>query len=202
LRGESPQAQEIQAERALHHVHDVALDGERQGTPPDPRPEGTAGMIFSELRARGWECGCYAACMCALVLLLATGVQTLRLHYVEGRNTKLAQVLGHATADAQIAARKAEAEKAQAIATIADKYEQDKRDADEAQKRLVADLRAGNVRLQNRWRGCVSDIAATAAERDAAAADRDASAARVVRAARDADDQIRALQAIVKADRK
>ena len=96
----------------------------------------------------------------------------------------------------------AEAEKAQAIAAIADKYEQDKRESDEAQKRLVADLRAGAVKLQNRWRGCVSDVAATAAERDAAAADRDASAARVVRAARDADDQIRALQEIVKADRK
>ena len=148
----------------------------------------------------GWRATALAAL--ALILLATTTVQTLRLHYVEGRNTKLAQALGQATADAQIAARKAEAEKAQAIATIADKYEQDKREADEAQKRLVGDLRAGAVKLQNRWRGCVSDVAATAAERDAATADRDASAARVVRAARDADDQIRALQAIVKADRK
>lgn len=148
----------------------------------------------------GWRATAFA--LLALILLAATGVQTLRLYYVEGRNTKLAQALGKATADAEIAARKAEAEKAQAIAAIADRYEQDKREADEAQKRLVADLRAGNVRLQNRWRGCVSDVAATAAERDAATADRDASAARVVRAARDADDQIRALQEIVKADRK
>ena len=99
-------------------------------------------------------------------------------------------------------ARDAEHAKAEQIAAIANQYEQDKRDADEAQKHLVGDLRAGAVKLQDRWRGCVSDAAATAAERDAAAADRDASAARVVRAARDADDQIRALQAIVKADRK
>jgi len=148
----------------------------------------------------GWRATAFAGL--ALILLAATGVQTARLHYQEGRNAKLAAALGKAQADAQIAARKAEAEKAQAIATIADKYEQDKRESDEAQKRLVADLRAGAVKLQNRWRGCVSDVAATAAERDAAAADRDASAARVVRAARDADDQIRALQAIVKADRK
>ena len=159
-------------------------------------------MIFSELRAQGWKYGCYVALLATVVALAATGVQTMRLHYVEGRNAVLAQALGKATADAQIAARKAEAEKAQAIAAIADKYEQDKRDADEAQKRLVGDLRAGAVKLQDRWRGCVSDAAATAAERDAAAADRDASAARVVRAARDADDQIRALQEIVKADRK
>lgn len=148
----------------------------------------------------GWRATAFAGL--ALILLAATGVQTARLHYQEGRNANLAAALGKAQADAQIAARKAEAEKAQAIATIADKYEQDKRDADEAQKRLVGDLRAGAVKLQDRWRGCVSDAAATAAERDAAAADRDASAARVVRAARDADDQIRALQAIVKADRK
>ena len=107
-----------------------------------------------------------------------------------------------ARAAALTLARNAEHAKAEQIAAIADKYEQDKREADEAQKRLVGDLRAGAVKLQNRWRGCVSDVAATAAERDAATADRDASAARVVRAARDADDQIRALQEIVKADRK
>ena len=148
--------------------------------------------------------GIRATVFALLAALFLTGgiVQTFRLHYVEGRNDKLAQALGKAQADAQIAARKAEAEKAQAIAAIADRYEQDKREADEAQKRLVADLRAGAVRLQDRWRGCVSDVAATAAERDAAAADREASATRVVRAARDADDQIRALQDIVKADRK
>lgn len=148
----------------------------------------------------GWRASAFA--LAALVLLLATGVQTLRLNYVEGRNERLAQALGQATADAQIAARKAEAEKAQAIATIAGKYEQDKREADEAQKRLVADLRAGNLRLQNRWRGCVSDVAATAAERDAATADREQGAADIVRAAAEADATIRALQEIVKADRK
>ena len=148
----------------------------------------------------GWRATVFA--LATVVALTATGVQTARLHYQEDRNAKLAAALGKAQADAQVAARKAEAEKAQAIAAIADRYEQDKREADEAQKRLVADLRAGNVRLQDRWRGCVSGIAATAAERDAAAADREASAARIVRAARDADDQIRALQDIVKADRK
>ena len=159
-------------------------------------------MIFSELRAQGWKYGCYVALLATVVALAATGVQTMRLHYVEGRNAVLAQALGKATADAQIAARKAEAEKAQAIAAIADKYEQDKRDADEAQKRLVGDLRAGAVKLQNRWRGCVSDAAATAAERDAAADDRTESAGRIVRVAAEADATIRALQEIVKADRK
>jgi hypothetical protein len=148
----------------------------------------------------GWRASAFA--LAALILMLATGVQTLRLHYVEGRNTKLAQALGKATADAEIAARKAEAEKAQAIATIAGKYEQDKREADEAQKRLVDGLRAGAVRLQNRWRGCVSGTPSSPGEPDAAADDREQGAADLVRAAAEADATIRALQEIVKADRK
>lgn len=148
----------------------------------------------------GWRASAFA--LAALILLLATGVQTMRLHYVEGRNTKLAQALGKATADAQIAARDTERRQAQAIADISERYEQDKANAQKAADRTIADLRTGNLRLQDRWRGCVSGTAASPGEPDAATADRDASAARVVRAARDADDQIRALQEIVKADRK
>lgn len=104
--------------------------------------------------------------------------------------------------EAQVAARQAEQKKARELAAIAEQYERDKRAADEAQKKLVADLRAGSVRLQKRWAGCVSDVAATAAERDAAARDREESAGRIVRAARDADDQIRALQGIVRKERE
>ena len=90
----------------------------------------------------------------ALVLLLATGVQTAarRLHYEGWRKLRCA---GQNQADAQIAARKAEAEKAQAIATIADKYEQDKRMRMRLKKRLVGDLRGWRCQLQDRWRGCV-----------------------------------------------
>ena len=49
----------------------------------------------------GWRASAFA--LAALVLLLAAGVQTLRLHYVEDRNTKLAQALGKATAAKQLA---------------------------------------------------------------------------------------------------
>ncbi|WP_052116153.1 hypothetical protein [Noviluteimonas dokdonensis] len=140
------------------------------------------------------------------LLAIAFALSTLTFyamwkHQVE-RNWQILSQYTKAQADAQIAARQAEARKAQELAAIADKYEQDKRAADEAQRKLVADLRAGSVRLQERWAGCVSDVAATAAERDAAARDREESAARIVRAARDADDQIRALQEIVRKDRQ
>ena len=89
-----------------------------------------------------------------------------------------------------------------ALTAIAEKYEQDKRDAEEANRRLLADLRAGNVRLQDRWAGCVAQAGRSAAELDAAARDREESAARIVQAARDADAQIRGLQDVIRADRR
>ena len=148
----------------------------------------------------GWRATVFA--LATVVALTATGVQTERLHYQEGRNAKLAAALGKAQVDAQIQARKAEQEKAQAIAAIADQYEQDKANAQKAADRTIADLRAGNLRLQNRWRGCVPGTPASPGEPDAAAADREQGAADIVRAAAEADAQIRALQDIVKADRK
>ena len=148
----------------------------------------------------GWRATAFA--LLALCALTATGVQTLRLKYQEGRAAKWAAAAAEAEVKAQLEAREAERRKAAELAAIADKYEQDKRAADEAQRKLVADLRAGTVRLQNRWAGCVSDVAATAAELDATRRDREESAARIVRAARDADDQIRALQDVVRKDRE
>jgi hypothetical protein len=103
-------------------------------------------------------------------------------------------------------ARRIEQEKAADIAAIAERYEQDKRDAKAVQDAVVAGLRSGNVKLRTRWQGCeatarVASAAASVAESAAAARDREESAARVVRAARDADDQIRRLQEVLKADR-
>ena len=104
--------------------------------------------------------------------------------------------------DAQIAARKAEQEKAQAIAAIADQYEQDKWQMRMPADRTIADLRAGNLRLQNRWRGCVPGTPASPANPDAAAAETEQGAGRYCSSRAEADAQIRALQDIVKADRK
>lgn len=135
-------------------------------------------------------------------LLIACAFLFSFWQYELGRKHKALAALGELQVKAQIAARDAEQRQAAAVAAIADKYERDKRAADEAQRKLVADLRNGAVRLQDRWSRCVSDSAATAAELDAARRDREESAARIVRAARDADDQIRGLQEVIKADRK
>ena len=134
-----------------------------------------------------------------LILCMALG---LLLQYEQGRKHKALAELGKAQVAAQIAAREAEHRHAQAVAAIADKYEQDKRAADEAQRKLVSDLRAGTVRLQDRWAGCVSEAGRTAAELDAARRDREDSAARIIGAGRKADDQIRRLQEVVRSDRQ
>jgi hypothetical protein len=88
---------------------------------------------------------------------------------------------------------------------IADQYEQDKLHAQADASRLAADLRAERVRLRPVWR-CpatgVPEAWAGAGKRDEGAADRSESASRVVRAAAEADAQIRALQAILTAERQ
>jgi len=99
-----------------------------------------------------------------------------------------------------------ERERAERMTVIAGQYERDKADAQAGYERDLADLRAGNLKLRQRWAATATDAVSaagrSAAELDAAAADREASAARIVRAARDADAQIRGLQAVVKADRE
>ncbi|ALN79497.1 hypothetical protein [Lysobacter antibioticus] len=87
---------------------------------------------------------------------------------------------------------------------IAAKYEQEKQDAESNGAAVVAGLRAGTLRLQDRWAGCEARLSAAsrrAGEPDAEAEDRTASAGRIVRAAADCDAQVRGLQALVAADR-
>lgn len=95
-------------------------------------------------------------------------------------------------------------EHAQAIQfqAIAQQYEQDKTDAQGRADKLAADLRAERVRLRPEWRCEVPGAPASAGKPDAAADDRAASAARVVRAAADADATIRQLQAVLRAERQ
>lgn len=111
----------------------------------------------------------------------------------------------HAEAQ-QRGARTTEQQAGQRLATIGEKHEQDRQAAEAVPAAVVADLRAGNLRLRREWQGCearrMSDAAAGALERDALAASRDALAGEVVRIGRDADDQLASCQAVVKADRE
>lgn len=86
-------------------------------------------------------------------------------------------------------------------------YEKGKKDAEATAKRTVADLRAGNLVLHNRWTACQASLdmpAAPAApgEPDAGTADRNESAGRIVQAAAQCDAQVRGLQELLLLERK
>lgn len=89
---------------------------------------------------------------------------------------------------------------AAAANALAAQYEQDKAHAQAAHDAVVADLRAGNQRLHQRWQAAVAtgelSAAANAASlADGATDDRIQSAGRIVGAAAACDAQVRGLQA-------
>jgi flagellar biosynthesis/type III secretory pathway protein FliH len=103
------------------------------------------------------------------------------------------------------AARKHEQQDAANSARIAEAYEKGKADAEAAGKRVADGLRAGTLKLRKQWAGCedrLSGVAAGSAEPDAAAADRAESVGRITRAVREADEQIKGLQDVLRAERK
>lgn len=110
-----------------------------------------------------------------------------------------------ATADAQIVARTREYESALADAKVASDYQKAKHNVQVNADAVVSSLRAGTVRLQNRWNGCesarVSNAAAAAAERDATERGRQESAGRIIAAADACDAQVASLQALLIEDR-
>ncbi|MFX1725025.1 lysis system i-spanin subunit Rz [Stenotrophomonas sp. AS1] len=101
--------------------------------------------------------------------------------------------------------RATEHTQADKLAAIGVKHEEDRAAAPAVADAVVADVRAGDLRLRDGWASCetqrLSDAAAAAGERDAAAERRADFAGAVVRAGRDADDQLRACQAVIAADR-
>lgn len=148
------------------------------------------------------------ALLITIVALLA--LLSLQTHRLGASKLALSQAeTAQATAqrDAEQAARKAEQTHAQALAAIAEQYERDKISAESSHTRLVTDLRAGIVRLHNRWQAAVatselSGAVASAAQFDADARDREESAARIIAAADQCDAQVRGLQEVVRADRE
>lgn len=96
------------------------------------------------------------------VLAVSAVLLVLFLAYRHGVNTtdtawqakwdKQAAQLATARADAERLARQAERDSAQAMATIDNAYQQGKADAKAEYDRVIADLRAGNVRLRERFK--------------------------------------------------
>ena len=98
-----------------------------------------------------------------------------------------------------------------ALATAQNKvsaaYEKGKSDAEATAKRTVADLRAGNLVLRDRWASCQASAdlpraAANSSEPDAGTADRNESAGRIIQAAAQCDAQVRGLQNLLTLERQ
>lgn len=90
---------------------------------------------------------------------------------------------------------------------IAQQYLEELSNAKAESDRVVADLRSGAIRLQDRWRGCgepspVPDFDAGTRAPDAVTIDREQGAADLVYAARACDAQVKGLQAIIRKDRE
>ena len=102
-------------------------------------------------------------------------------------------------------ARAIEHSQADTMASIGAKHEDDRAAAPAVADAVVADLRSGALRLRNDLAAChtdrLSQAAASAGQRDAAPDLGVTLAGPAVRIGRDADDQLRACQAVVAADR-
>ena len=86
-------------------------------------------------------------------------------------------------------------------------YEKGKADAEANAKRIVADLRAGNLVLRDRWTSCQASSGLPrptpdTSEPDARTADRDESAGRIVQAAAQCDAQVKGLQSLLRLERQ
>jgi hypothetical protein len=120
-------------------------------------------------------------------------------------NAQTAKAVAEQERDNAIAVIAVERQRVKRAEAVATQYEQEKADAESKGAAVADGLRAGNLRLQQRWAGCearVSDLAAASGQPDGAADDRADSAGRIVRAAAACDAQIRGLQALVRADRE
>lgn len=101
--------------------------------------------------------------------------------------------------------RATEQTKALQLAAIGAKHEEDRTAAATVPAAVVADLRAGRLQLRDDLATCntarLSEAVAGAVERDAHAQLRAEVAGDLVQIGRDADDQVRACQAVIDADR-
>jgi len=146
-----------------------------------------------------------ALALALLSLLAFAGGWTLRGQQAGRDLAYLHQQHATALADALSDARAIEHQLTAELASIGEHHAQQQHTAPAVEAGVIADLRAGNLRLRREWQHCetnrVSGLAATTAERDAIAADRDALAAAIVRIGRDADNQLSACQSMIRAYR-
>jgi len=134
------------------------------------------------------------------------GVQSCRLDVAQKALSIAATKQVKAERDAEHAARVEEQTRGRYIAGVDAAYQGGLTDAQAKGERVAADLRAGTLKLRQRWQGCearhVPSATPAAGKPDGEADDRAESAGRIVRAAAECDAQVQGLQALIQADRK
>lgn len=147
-----------------------------------------------------------ALAIALVAVLLALLVQSARLHSAQAALADVQRDLARAHADAQSTARATERQLVDAAVDAAEQYERGKADAQTAADALLVDLLNRNLSLHPRWHcsaaAVVPATAATAAELNAADEDRAGSASRIVRAAKECDAQVAALQSFIRGERE
>lgn len=162
---------------------------------------------FSELRAQAWKYATLALGVLAVALLIVGLLFWVRGTRADARADAAEQRAEASEARVRALSEVIEAERAAAkrANAIAAQYEQDKIHAEADAKRTVADLRAGNLRLRAQWKGCETGLPqadGAAGQPDAVADDRAESAGRIIRAADEADAQIKGLQDFIRSERQ
>lgn len=142
-----------------------------------------------------------------LSLLAAFGAGwTWKGDRAEVRETRTELKQSKAETKAVEQARSVEHQKNERLHEIGTQYEAKRSENESLRSTVVAQLNDGTLQLRKQWAACetsrLSDATAAAIERDALAELRRKDQGDLVRAGRDADDQIRACQAVVLEDRK
>ena len=155
----------------------------------------------------------YGVTLLLALSLLWGGFQWADKQQARTEASEAREALANYKAEAEMAmsryleqARAQEHRHASDMERIAIEHQESLTNAQVKSDRLVADLRSGAIRLQDKWRGCVAstdvpDPLAGTREPDAAQRGREEGAARIIAAADACDAQVAGLQAVIRADR-
>lgn len=164
--------------------------------------------MLSELRAQGWK---YASLTFAVLAVIAIGAALYfrgdsAISDARAQEAESERDSARAEVNALKAARDTEQRKAKEAQAIAAKYEDEKRAIETESARVVADLRAGNLRLRRElgalYTSQLSGSAASAGISDDQAQRGAEIAASIVRVGAESDAKLRACQAVIEADRR
>lgn len=168
-------------------------------------------MIKIPLTAAALKYSLMANVALAVLLVAGVGYQQYRVQSAQLDTAKAVTELAELKAAIatereafEVKARELENAKAAAVIAVTDKYEKEKADAKQTHDAVVADLRAGNLKLRRHWQGYLatsqlSEAAAAAAVTDGSAGLRETGAGNLVRVGATCDARVNAMIGVIRA---